>query len=329
MLLLSKSDIQACYSLTDCIKAVEDAFKLFSTDKVEVPLRTQIKNHANSGSYLCMPALCESYNASCVKVLNVFPENINRGESSINAQVLNIDTESGAINAILDGNYLTQLRTGAASGVAIEKLAKSQCHKGALIGTGGQAATQLEAMLISRHLDEVQVSDLDYSRAKEFAAEMTEKLASYKTTITAVPTANMAITDADIIISVTPSKRPVYDGTLVKQGATICGVGSYQPQMQETPSELVQRADKIYFDSQDAVLSEAGDILIPLRKKEITQSKFTGELGKVISGELAGRQSDSEIIFFETVGIAAQDLITAKSIYDKAVQKKVGTNWAN
>lgn len=325
MLLLNRNDIEKCYSLKDCIAAVSDAFRYFSAGKVDVPLRTQILKQNGKDTFLCMPAFCEDYEAACVKVLNMFPENISHGLPSINAQVLNIDAQTGVVNAILDGNYVTQLRTGSASGVALKYLAKKNCKKGALIGTGGQAATQLEAMLIVRDLDEVTVSDLDFERAQKFAAKMQKDLAQYHTKITAVKTGNEAVQDADVVISVTPSIKPVYDAQFIKQGATICGVGAYQSQMEETPAELVAKADKIYFDSKDAVLAESGDIIIPLNKGLVSNADFTGEIGQVVSGELTGRENDNEIIFFETVGIAAQDLMATKSIYDNAVKQNVGT----
>ncbi|MEB3364008.1 hypothetical protein SDC49_10580 [Lactobacillus sp. R2/2] len=150
-------------------------------------------------------------------------------------------------------------------------------------------------------------------------------MAQYHTKITAVETGNEAVQDADVVISVTPSTKPVYDAHFIKQGATICGVGAYQPLMEETPAELVAKADKIYFDSKDAVLAESGDIIIPLNKGLVSDSDFTGEIGQVVSGEVTGRENDNEIIFFETVGIAAQDLMAAKSIYDNAVKQNVGT----
>ncbi|MCH4009224.1 ornithine cyclodeaminase family protein [Companilactobacillus sp.] len=308
MLLLSKADIEKFYTLEDCINAVGDAFRLFSEGKVQVPLRTQIKKHNDQDTFLCMPAFCEEYDASCVKVLN-------------------IDAKTGVVDTVMDGSYVTQLRTGAASGVAFKYLAKQNCRKGALIGTGGQAATQLETMLIVRDLEEVQVSDLDYDRAVEFAEKMSQKLAKYGTKITAAKNGNEAVTDADLVISVTPSKQPVYDAEKIKPGATVSGVGSYQPDMEETPVELVEKADKIYFDSKDAVLAEAGDILIPLDKKMITDADFTGDIGEVIGEKVVGRENDDEIIFFKTVGIAAQDLTTAKSIHDKAVEQGFGTYW--
>src|SRR5699024_5101164 len=138
-------------------------------------------------------------------------------------------------------------------------------------------------------------------------------------------TSDEAIDNADLITTVTPSKKPVFDGKKIKAGATVSGVGSYQPEMQEIPSELLQRVSKIYFDSEEAVLSEAGDLLIPLSKGEITKEKFVGDIGQLINHDIRGRENDEEIIFFKTVGIAAQDLMTSKSIFDK-VQSVINEN---
>lgn len=200
MLLLSKADIKKIYSLKECISAVKDAFRLFSAGKVDVPLRTQIIKHHPQGTFVCMPAFCESYDASCVKILNMFPGNIDKGLATINAENLNLDTKTGLISGILDGNYITQLRTGAASGVALKYLAKKYCKKGALIGTGSQAAAQLEAMLISRKLKEVQVTSLNFDYTKLFTQKMSQQLARYKTKIKAVKSTDEAVSDADVII---------------------------------------------------------------------------------------------------------------------------------
>ncbi|MFD1472646.1 ornithine cyclodeaminase family protein [Companilactobacillus mishanensis] len=327
MLLLSRAMVEGFFTMDDAIQADKDAFKLFSEGKIDVPLRTQLPTDDGNGDFLCMPAYCGEQNTSSVKILNMFPKNIDKGLPSINAQVMVMNTETGLIDAMIDGNYITQLRTGAASGAAIDLLAKESVSDGALIGTGGQAETQLEAMLAARDLETVRVNDLNFERAKNFVEKMSKKLAKYKTNIIAVETSDEAVEKADVIITVTPSKKPVFDGNKVKAGATVCGVGSFQPDMQETPSELVSHASKIYFDSEEAVLSESGDLLIPLKDKTITKDKFAGDLGEVVSGKVKGRENDQEIIFFKTVGIAAQDLITADRIYKKAQENNVGLEW--
>lgn len=327
MLLLSKEVIQECYTLKETMRSVEKAFGLFSAGKVKVPLRTQIGTDKGEGTFIYMPAYCGEEAASSIKILGMFPGNTTKGLPTINGQVLVLNNETGVIEGMLDGTYITQLRTGAASGVAFEQLAKKECRKGVLIGTGAQAAAQLEAMLIARKLEEVQVVGRDFEKTKQFVAEMNQTLKDYRVSILPAADANEAIIDADLVIVATTATSPVFDGNLIKAGATISGVGSYQPHMQEIPATLLVRSQKIYFDSEEAVLSEAGDLLIPLANQTITKEKFTGDIGQVINGHLVGRENDEEIIFFKSVGIAAQDVITAKDILEKAKENGKGFEW--
>ncbi|MCR1955946.1 ornithine cyclodeaminase family protein [Clostridioides mangenotii] len=327
MLLLSRNDIDKVFTMRDSIEGVKEAFRLFSEGKSEVPLRGQIPAPKYEGTFLSMPAYVEELDIASLKLVNIFPRNIDMGIPSAPATVVLMDGKTGEFTSIMDGTYVTQLRTGAASGAAFDLLAKKDCKKGALIGTGGQAAKQLEAMIEVRNLDEVVVYDINYERTKAFADSMQEELKSYNTKITAVKTSDEAVSDADLIITVTPSEKPVFDASIVKKGATVSCVGSYQPQMQEMDPVVLTKASKIYFDSVDAVLSEAGDILIPLADGTITKDDFTGDLGDLILGKIVGRENDDEIIVFKTVGIGTQDLVTAKHIYDKALSVGVGTEW--
>lgn len=327
MLLLSKKDIQKVFTMKDAVEADKEAFTLFSEGKSVVPLRTNIGAPKHDGAFLFMPSYVEDLECSAIKIVNVFPKNIEKGIPTTPAQVLLIDGKTGVVISVLDGTYVTQLRTGAASGAAFDVLANPTAKKGALIGTGGQAATQLEAMLAVRDLKEVKVYDINLQRTEEFVEKMNEELASYGTRIIAAKSSDEAIEDADMIVTVTPSSKPVFDGNKVKAGATVSCVGSYQPHMQEMDSVILQRAGKIYFDSEEAVLSEAGDILIPLADGLITKEDFTGDLGDVLLGKVIGRETEEEIIVFKTVGIGTQDLVTAKHIYDKAVEQGIGTEW--
>ena len=182
-------------------------------------------------------------------------------------------------------------------------------------------------MLVARKLEEVRVFDINYERTATFAEQMQRELESYGAKILPAKSSDEAIDNADLLITVTPSSKPVFDGTKVKKGATVSCVGAYQHHMQEMDPAILPRASKIYFDSQAAVLSESGDILIPLEEGIITENDFTGNLGDVINGNLVGRENDDEIIVYETVGVATQDLVTAKVIYNKAVAAGVGTEW--
>lgn len=327
MLLLSREDIKKVFTVEDAIGAVKDAFGLFSEGKSDVPIRTNIQAPDYNGAFLFMPSYVAELEMAAMKVVNIFPKNIEKGLPTTMSQLLLIDGTDGSIRAILDGAYVTQLRTGAATGAAFDLLAKKDCKKGALIGTGGQAATQLEAMLTVRNLEEVKVFDLNRERLDAFVMQMNEELGAYGARILSAKSADDAVEDADLLVCVTPSTKPVFDGNKVKAGATVSCVGSYQPHMQEMHPAVLTRSSKIYFDSKEAVLSEAGDILIPLADGTITEADFTGDLGEVILGRIGARENDDEIIVFKTVGIGTQDLLAAKAVYAKAKAAGIGTNW--
>ena len=327
MLLLNREDIRSVFTMKECIEAVKKAFMLYSEGKSEVPLRTNIQAPKHNGTFLFMPAYVEDMDCSSLKIVDIFPDNYKAGLPTAPAQVVLIDGKTGIVSSVLDGTYVTQLRTGAASGAAFDALARKDAKIGAMIGTGGQAATQLEAMLASRKLEKVKIFDLDPARLNAFVENMKKELESYGAELIAAKSSDEAVEDADVLVTITPSPKPVFNAEKVKPGCTVSCVGSYQPHMQEMDPHILTRASKVYFDSQSAVLSEAGDIIIPLNDGTITEDKFTGELGNVLNGKLTGRENDEEIIVFKTVGIGTQDLMAAKAIYDKANEAGVGTQW--
>lgn len=327
MLLLTREDIKKVFTIKDAIETNKTAFEYVVEGTCEIPLRTNISAPKYDGCFLFMPAYAEGIDKASLKIVNLFPHNIDEGKSSSPAQVLLIDGKDGFVKAIMDGTYVTQLRTGAASGAAFDLLGRKDAKIGALIGTGGQAATQLEAMLAVRDLDEVRIFSRNAEKRDDFVKQMQEEMSSYKTKIVSATSSDEAVDGADLLITVTPATEPVFDATKVKAGCTVSCVGAYQHKMQEMDPVILTRATKIYFDSEEAVLSEAGDILIPLEDGTITKDDFTGDLGQLIKGEIVGRENDEEIIVFESVGVGAQDLTAANMIYEKAKAAGVGTEW--
>ena len=327
MLLLSREDIKKVFTMRDAIEANKKAFQLLVDGKCNAPLRTNIQAPKQEGCFLFMPAYVEEMDTASLKIVNVFPHNIEQGLPALPAQVMLIDGKTGVVQALMDGIYVTQLRTGAASGAAFDVLAKKECKIGALIGTGGQGEAQLEAMLEARRLEEVRICGLHYDRTKVFVERMQKEMAHYGAKLIPVMSSEEAIEDADLVITATPAEKPVFDGEKIKKGATVSCIGSYQHHMQEMSPTLLTRASKIYFDSQEAVLSEAGDILIPLEEGIITKEDFTGDLGNVLKGGVTGRTKEDEIIVFKSVGVAAQDLVAAREIYERAVKSGIGMQW--
>lgn len=325
MLVLTKEDIESVFSMTDAIEADKEALCLFSEGKSTVPLRTNIDIPEQNGQSLYMPAYASGENPSLgVKIISIYPDNIKEDLPTSPSTMVMVNSETGIVEAVLNGTYLTQLRTGAVQGAATDLLARKDAKIAALIGTGGQAITQLEAMLTVRSLDEVRIMDIDKERAQNFVKEMTEKFSNFGTKLIAVDDAADAVKDADVITSVTTSTQATFPGKLVKDGAHINGVGAYTPEMHEIPSDLLARADKVIFDTTEGVLAEAGDIMTPLEEGLVDKSHFQGNLGDLILGKITGRENEEEITVFKTVGTAVLDVVTARQILMKAKEASVG-----
>lgn len=324
MLLLTKNDIQKVFSMKEAIEADKEALKIYNEGKAKVPLRVNIDIPKYNGQSLFMPGYAENLDATGVKIVSVFPNNIEKGKPSVPAKMLLLDGETGEVTCIMDGTYLTQLRTGAVAGAATDILANKDAKSMALFGTGGQAPSQLEAILAVRNIKTAKVFDINISRAEEFANEMQEKLKQYGCNIIAAKSMEDALEDADVITTVTTSRKPVFDGKLIKKGAHINGIGSYTPEMQEIDEYIIKSCNKIYVDTKHGVLSESGDLIIPINKGIITENDVFGELGDVILGKVSGRENKEEITIFKSVGSAILDVVTAYKIYEKAKKENIG-----
>ena len=326
MLILTKSDIQRCFSMKDAILAAKEAVRLYSSGDATVPLRTNLDVADYRGQSLYMPAVTRGkQNALGVKIVSVYPENIEKGLPSVPATMVALDPETGIVSAILDGTYLTQLRTAAIQGAGTEELANLDAKIGGLIGTGGQGYQQAIAMMTARDLEELRVFDIDFKRAQAFAKELSKDVADlFATKIYAVETAKEAVTDADVITTVTTSKVNTFDAADVKAGAHVNGIGAYTPEMLELPAELLVKADAVVFDTNDGVLAEAGDILEPIKQGLLTKEDYTGELGDLLLGKIQGRQHPEDITVFKSVGSAVLDIVTAQMIVEKALQNGIG-----
>jgi ornithine cyclodeaminase len=324
VLILSKQDMQKILTVKDAISTVKQAYSIYSSGKSIVPQRVNIDIPKYNGQSLFMPGYVEDLDIAGVKIVSVFPKNAEKGIASVLAKMVLINGETGEVCCMMDGTYLTQLRTGAASGAATDLLARTDAENMVLFGTGGQAAAQLESVLEVRNIRNVEVVGLNRDKALEFAKNMQKELESYGANISVCENVDTAVSGADVITVVTTSKKPVFDGRSVKKGTHINGVGSYTPEMQELDEYIVQKAGKVFVDSRDAVLSEAGDLIIPMEKGLIGIDRITGELGEVIAGRLPGRTDMDEITIFKTVGIAVTDIVTANSIYKKALEMGLG-----
>ncbi|MBF1360673.1 MAG: ornithine cyclodeaminase family protein [Mogibacterium diversum] len=327
MLLLNEQDIRKVFDMNDAIDSNIEAYKIFSSGNAVVPLRQVIAADERRGNFAFMPAYSSKLGAAGIKIVNIFPGNRERGEATTIGQVLLMDDKNGEVLALMDGSFITKFRTGAASGAAFKLFARNDAKIGCLIGTGGQADCQLEAMLAACDLDEVRIVARDFAKTEKFTEEMSERFKDSGAKLIAYDDANEAVDGADVIVVVTVSTEPVFDANRVKKGAVISGVGSYTAEMNEIDPKLFKLADKIYFDSKDACIAESADIQIPLREGLVSLEGLTGDIGEYALGEISGRESDDEIIIFKNVGLGILDLVIAKLIYEKAKNRKLGYQW--
>lgn len=323
MRILSRADIQKAITMPEAIGIVKDAFMQLSNREATVPLRVSINVPKHSGTTLFMPAYLSRTDALAVKIVSVFNDNPKHQLPLIHAVVVVVDATTGQIVALMEGGYLTSLRTGAVSGAATDVLARPESRVAAIFGAGVQGRAQLLAVAAVRTLERVYVFDSVRESLEAFVQDMRGKPGIPEDVRVASSTAE-AVRDADIICTATTSTKPVYDGALVKPGTHVNGIGSYTPAMQENSETLVRRADKIVVDSYEAALAEAGDLIIPMEKGLITRASIYAELGEITGGTKPGRERDSEITFFKSVGNAVQDASVAQAILKRADEMGLG-----
>lgn len=323
MLILSREEIEPLISMSQTIDIMKQAFMEYASHKTKVPVRTPISVEKKKGQALFMPAYLEETEGLGLKVVTVFPENHKKGQPTIYGVILLNDVETGKPLALMDASYITALRTGAVSGLATAYLAKQDAKVVTVFGAGKQARTQLEAVCAVREIERVHIFDYDHKAALVYKQDMEKVLPRIQIDVLKEQDKNGAVTESDIIITATTSKEPVFDGRYLEPGTHINAVGSFRSDMQEVDSITLQKS-KIIVDSLQAVLDEAGDIIIPLSKKVIQQNDIMGELGDIFLNNTEGRINDEEITYFKSVGLAIQDISVGKYIYDQAKTHNIG-----
>jgi len=320
-LILTRQDVMQVLNMKDCINVVEQAFLESNKGTAVLPLRTAIT--PPDGISLYMPAYLKKMGALACKVVTVYKDNPTKQNLPTTiGKVLLQNPESGEVICIMDGGYLTAVRTGAVSGVATKYLARDD--KNLIVGNFGagvQAQMQLVAMCEVRNISKAIVYDLSDDAINKFIKDLTKKL-----DIEIIQAKNVEeVLQADIICAATSSPTPIFDGTKVKIGTHINGIGSHTPNARELDTNIVKRSTFI-GDSKEACLKEAGDFIIPLNAGDIDESHFYADLGEIVAGDKQAGMNKSEITIFKSNGLAIQDAATAKLVYDKAMEAGVGNN---
>jgi len=322
-LLLSEHDVQRVLPMPDLISAMSAALTEYSAARVAQPVRTVLEVGPERAYFGVMPAAINTPAAMGAKLVTVYAGNHARGLTSHLATIILLDPATGALVALLDGRYITEARTAAVSAVSVDHLARPDATRLAIIGSGVQARSHLEAIRHVRPLTDVRVWSPNATRCQAFANS-----ASHETGIPvhATPSASDAVAGADIVVLVTASPTPVIRDEDIAPGTHICAVGACRPTQREMPTALVARA-RLFVDSRAAALVEAGDIVIPIGEGAFTADHITGELGNVVPGACPGRQNAGEVTLFKSLGLAVEDIVAATLAVDRAEAAGLGTRF--
>jgi ornithine cyclodeaminase len=323
MRLLTRSDVQRSISMREAVEAVKRAFSELSTGRADVPMRTALRRQERDGVTLIMPGYLNDSESMAVKVVSVHDRNAERNLPLIHAIVIVIDPATGQADAVMEGGYLTSLRTGAASGAATDLLARHDAEVAAIIGAGAQARAQALAVAAVRPIRRMWI----YSRRREQVNEMIVEIRPQlgpSIELLAADSPSQAVREAFVICAATTSSTPVFDGADLRPGAHVNGVGSYKPEMREVDGVTLQRASKIVVDSREAAMTEAGDLIAAIERGEIQTSDIYAEIGEIAAGLKPGRQNADEITYFKSVGNAAQDVAVAQAIHQRALRNNLG-----
>jgi ornithine cyclodeaminase/alanine dehydrogenase-like protein (mu-crystallin family) len=313
---LSESDVRAALSMPDLIDAMESALISFSSGRVVQPVRTVLELRERSFFGL-MPAYAKEHALFGAKLVTVIPENHGTAFPSHQAIISLSDPTTGQLLALMDGRYITEARTAAVSAVSTRHLARADSAVLAIIGSGVQARSHLEALPLVRAFREIRVWSPNAAHAAHFAA-------TAGAPVRAAAGVEAAVRGADVVVLVTASVSPVIEDSWIAPGTHVIGVGACRPNQREMDPALVARS-YLVVDSRAAALQESGDILLAIAEGRFGEDHIAAELGEVASAARRGRDDAAEVTVFKSLGLAIEDVISAGLVWRSAAQAGRGT----
>ena len=311
--ILSAADVRAALPMPNAIDAMRHAYGQLSAGKVIAPPRQHL--FTDKGVTLVMPAFLPERSEFGIKVVSVYDDNPNLNLPRITATVLVLDPTTGTPKAFMDGASLTAIRTGAGGGLAADLLARQDAKTVGLFGAGVQARAQLQAVMAVRDITHVNLISRTETSAQQLATEISEWTDAPEVNMVSTP--REVVAGADIVLCATTSATPLFDGNDLQLGTHITAVGTFVPEKREVDTTTIRRSNRIVVDSREACLEEAGDLIIP-------NAQIDAEIGEIVNGDKRGRESDDEITFFKSVGVAVQDAVAASVVLAEAEAKGLG-----
>jgi ornithine cyclodeaminase len=317
---LSGNDVEVLLSMDECIDVVGRALAALSNDESVNPLRSLVRFPSGAGLLGLMPAVTGSPPISGIKVLTVMPGNEGTPYDSHQGAVMLFELEHGRPLAIVDASAITAIRTAAASGVATRLLALEGADRLAILGSGVQARTHLDAMRVVRPVTAAVVYSRSEDHARAFATEHSDRCGI---PIDVALSVREAVEGADLICTTTSAREPVLYGEWLSSGAHINAVGACFPAARELDTHAVARS-RLFVDRRESAFNEAGDFLIPKAEGAIDDDHIVGEIGELVSGRIEGRTAPDQITLFKSLGVAVEDLVAAYHAYQKALDTDRG-----
>jgi alanine dehydrogenase len=287
-----------------------------------MPVRLVVPLPQIDGRITSMPGFLNEDQALGMKVVTYFHNNPKQNLPSILATIMLFSSETGKMIAVMDGSYITAIRTACASAMASKVLSNPSASVLGVLGAGVQAKAHIMAVARVRKIRTIKIYSPSGKSASRIKQELESKL---EVTIEVANSAEEAVRGADIIVTATTAKQPILSAQWLKPGAHINAVGSHRPDLRELDGSTMARS-KVFVDSREAIMAECGDILLALAEKSITADHVQVEIGEVLAGTKPGRTAAEEVTLYKSVGIAIQDVATAQLVYHKALQRGVGAD---
>lgn len=311
--------------MKQAIALAESVFEEHARQQVSMPQRAVMALERSQGLCALMPAYIPRSGALGFKSVTAFKENTVRYQvPTILGTVSLLDDKTGEPLAIMEGGYLTAVRTGAASAVATKFLARQDAQILGVLGSGTQALHQIWAICEVREIKTVRIFSPNLQKKKEAFIKRVQSLVSSEIQVS--HTAESAVHNSDVVVLATSAESPVIDGDWLSPGTHVNAVGSHSPGARELDTKTVDCA-RVICDSVEACLKEAGDIIIPIAEGDLSEQDVQTSLGEIIYGQKKGRSNDEEITIFKSVGLAMQDVSVARYVYEQAVLKAEGTRF--
>lgn len=314
VLIVNQAEVPRLLPMKECIDVMARAFAALARGDANVPLRQVLWIAEKTAALGLMPAHLTGTAAVGLKAVTFFPRNEGTDLDSHQGAVLLFEAGRGRLLAIIDATSVTSVRTAAVSALATRLLAREDAGDLAIVGSGVEARTHLEAMLAVRKIRRIRVASKTPERARAFAEREAKR---HGAPITPCPSVREAVSGADIICTVTSSKEPVLLGEWISPGAHINAVGSSVATARELDTAAVVRS-RLFVDRRESALAEAGDFLLARNAGAVTDDHIQGELGQLVTAAVTGRTSPADITLFKSVGLAIEDVAAAQHIYSKA-----------